>query len=307
MNRGTVNHMTIYALMNAFYVTYKDILDENAMIAGLFDILETNRLILSEKGGEQGGDNTGIAEDKEDKRVALRKELLINSGPASVCCYKAGNHTLYKLLKLRKSTLDKLSAALFLQAANEFVKNCTENMLALATSGVTVASLAKVSTAIVAFDKEKVEPVRHIKIITAVTSDIATIEKQSQVILNVELIDAMGIYEESNNKMYKEFMAMTRAPKVGVRKPTGPRATKALVKVKILHDLTMDPVVEAEVRFVGVRGVFKTDVNGELTAKLSIGAQMGKIVAVDFIAQNFVFTLTEEGYEIVIRLVPTGV
>ena len=43
------------------------------------------------------------------------------------------------------------------------------------------------------------------------------------------------------------------------------------------------------------------------TTKHKLGAGMCKLVGVDLVANSFAFTLTEVGYSIIIRMVPTGV
>ena len=163
MNRITVNHMKVYDMMNTFYLKYKAILSLNIMIAALFAMLEINRQKLITLGIAQGADNTGIADGKKDLRITLVKEILLNSGSASVCCYNLGNKDLYKKLKLRKWALNNMSGQLLVQAAESFVKDCTTNLALLVPSGVTAPGLAKISNAATAFSTDIEDPTINIK------------------------------------------------------------------------------------------------------------------------------------------------
>lgn len=307
MNKGLNNHMTIYGLLSLLYAKYKAILDLNIMIAALFINIELNRTELAKKIAKAGGDNTGIAEEKQVDRDALTNEILKNAGPASSCLIKKGKLIIGKKIKTTRWALNRMTAEELNAFAKMVVDECTLLLTDIVSSGVTAISLGKITTATGVFYTEKDEPTSNIKSVAIINEEIAVLDKINLDIMNNELKSAMMFYIDSEPVMYSEFLKNTKAPKVGVRKPTGKRAEKANVKVIVLHDLTSEPVVDAVIKYVGTRGSFNTDENGISNTMINLGPQLGKIVSVDMISQSFIFTLTEEGIVITIRLIPVGV
>jgi len=307
MNRGINNRLKSYALLNAFYIKYKAILDLNIMIMGYYLAIELNRGELEILIPQSTGDNSGIAQGKQVDRVTLTNEILINANTAASCLNKAGNLAKAKKLKISRSALNRMTADELNAFAIMVVSECTLLLTVLVGSGVTALTLAKITTAKNVFYNEKDEPITKIKSNATINEEIDVLDNTNQVIIRDELKGAMMFYMDSDPVMYSEFLRMTKAPKVGVRKPTGKRIVKFEVSVQLLHDLTSEPIKYGVVKFVNVRGSFITDENGMTKAMLPLGGQLGKVVAVDFINQNFVFTQTEAGYSIIIRMIPTGV
>ncbi len=307
MNRGINNRLKIYALLNAFYIKYKAIIDLNIMIMAYYIAIELNRVELELLIPQATGDNSGIALGKQVDRVTLTNEILKNSNTASSCLHKAGNLAMAKKLKITRSALNRMTADELNAFAIMVVSECTLLLTVLVGSGVTALTLAKITTAKNVFYNEKDEPITKIKSNATINEEIDVLDNTNQVIIRDELKGAMMFYMDSDPVMYSEFLRMTKAPKVGVRKPTGKRIVKFEASVQLLHDLTSEPIKYGVVKFVNVRGSFITDENGMTKAMLPLGGQLGKVVAVDFINQNFVFTQTEAGYSIVIRMIPTGV
>ena len=93
----------------------------------------------------------------------------------------------------------------------------------------------------------------------------------------------------------------------GTHKHNTPKVITADVTVTAIHDLTEEPIEGITGKFVGLATTYTTDINGMFTAKHKLGAGMCKLVGVDLVANSFAFTLTEAGYSIIIRMVPTGV
>ncbi len=307
MNKGLNNNLKVYAFLNAFYIKYKAKLDLNIMIAAFFVTIELNRGELEILIPQSTGDNSGIAKGKKVDRVRLTNEILKNANTAASCLHNAGNLAMAKKLKITRSALNKMTADELNAFAIMVVSECTLLLTDLVDSGVTALTLAKITTAKNLFYTEKDEPTAKIKSNATINEEIAVLDNTNQVIIRDELKGAMMFYMDSEPVMYSEFLKMTKAPKVGVRKPTGKRAIKFEASVQLLHDLTSEPIMYGVVKFVNVRGSFITDENGMAKAMLPLGAQLGKVVAVDFITQSFVFTQTEAGYSIIIRMIPTGV
>ena len=306
MNKEVRNRLTVDSLLNTFYLLYKAKLDLNVMIGALFVLLEVNRQKLILLGVDQRGDNTGIAEEKEDDKIVLVYEIIQNAGPARTFFLKNGKKDEANKLKFEPSYLKNMDAEGLKQTGIGMVNDLTKDLVYIGPSGVTALTLGKVTEAIEIFDTEIGKPLEKIKSKGQITSKITITDRANQVVLN-QLKDAMKFYITSDADMYNEFKSNCKAPKIGVRKATGPRVAKFEVTVEAIHDLTLEPIFEAIVKFANVRGNFITDVNGMIKAKLALGPQLGKIVAVDFINQSFVFTQTEAGYSIIIRMVPTGV
>ncbi len=307
MNKDVRNGLTVYGLLNTFYLKFKAVLDLNIMIAAIFILIEINRQKINVYAGGQGGDNSGIAEEKVDEKMALVFEILQNAGPARALYLKHGMKEKANKLKFTYSELMDMNAESLVHLATTMVADLTADLTFLIPSGVVAARLTLVTDAIEAFTEDTNKPLEKIKTKAGFTEKIDISYQENQVIIREQLKPGMRFYIKTDADMYSEFLRMTKAPKVGVRKPTGKRAIKANLKVTVIHDLTGETLQFVTLKMVGVRGSFITDENGVINLELILGAHMGKLVAVDMINQSFVFTLTETGYEVVIRMVPTGV
>ena len=307
MNKPTLNHIVIYDMLNTYYLKYKAKFLLLTLITSLFEIIEVNRQKLTLLGGSQGTDDKGIAEDISVNKNALVMQILLNAGPACSKFHKLLNNKLSVLLKFTKSKLLKMRPETLVQKANTVVETCTENIADLDGTGVTVASIALLSSAIADYLPEVNDSKIAIRNKTIVTKQIKTIVKLNTNIINNELKGAMSTIMVTEEVIYNEFIKMLVLPHEGVRKHLGPRPAKVLVVATVLDDNTSLPIMGAVIKYAGVRGSIKTDINGEASKEISEGAHLGKITALGYTTQSFAFTLTELGYAVTVRMIPIGV
>lgn len=137
-----------------------------------------------------------------------------------------------------------------------------------------------------------------------ITKQLNDTDKENCGLVTKELKPAMKIYMNTDKVMYSEFLGMTKAPKIGIRKHYGARPAKVLVLATVLDDTTSLPIVDAVTKYVGVRGSIKTDINGVASKEMPEGAHLGKVTALGYVSNSFAFALTELGYEVTIRMVP---
>ena len=307
MNKGNYLHMKQYDMLHTFYVKFKVKIDVIVFIATLFGVIEANRIKISLFGTKQGTVDTGIAEETSVLKIALAKAIRKNAGPATGKFKSLGKFKLATQLKISYAKMLKMRPEKLIEIANMVVATLTINIADLTGTGVTVATIATISDAVVAYTPEADASQAAIKSKTVVTENIKNAIIENSEIINNQLKPGMEIFMDTEADMYAEFLKDVELPHEGTNSKRAPAVPKAEVTLTFIHDLTEEPLVDVVTKFLGTRGSFTSDENGVIKAKLPLGDQLAKIISVDMLNKNYPFNLTEAGLVAVIRLIPTGV
>ncbi len=291
-------------MLDAYYKKYKVKIDIYTYLTILYGQIETNRQLLLPLGGKQGTDDTGIAEETSEAKIALVLEILQNAGPAASKFHHLGKKALSILLSFSYSDLIRMRPEILIQTSNTVVNTCTTNITDLTGTGVTIISLAKVTDAKEAYQPEVNASRIAIRDKTVVTVDISATISENQDIINNQLKGGMMVFMVTEKTMHAEFLKMIELPHEGVHSHHAPQGPKAIITINAVNDENSETLENVSVKIVGTRKTFKTDSSGMLAANILLGPGMGKAEKEGFVLQNFVFTLTDKGLVITIRMVP---
>ena len=307
MNKTDFEHDAVFAQVGTFYdanidkfVLYPNIIKTYAKVA-------LNHQTLHDLGIIQARNNKGLTVKKKTQQQLLANEILFNAGAAAGYYFSKNDMDNFNNLNYPAKSFPGKRPEVVLQIADAVVKLLTDNIADLAGTSVTLLTIAKISD-----ERDKFKEVMNIPIITRksktnVTKEIARIGKETFEIIRKELNNEMLVFMISDPKLYNDYIKVTKITNEGVHKHNTPKVITADVTVTAIHDVTEEPLEGITGKFVGLATTHTTDINGMFTTKHKLGAGMCKLVGVDLVANSFAFTLTEVGYSIIIRMVPTGV
>ena len=306
MNKNTYMHYTILCELHKFYETNVSKFTTYSLIIALFGLLELNRLILHDLGVDQGQDNTGSTVDKKLDKIALAGAIIEISDPMAAYYKNKKDLASYELMNFTEAKLIKMRPEKILQVSDAVKKFYNEHILELDGTGIKSAFMTKLEEKNTAFNSKANLPNELIKARTIITKYITKIDKEDTDIITTQLNRAMKVFKTSDPLLFDSYTKLAEITHEGVHYHNI-IVTKAPVSLSVVHDLTGEPLAEIPVKFSGIKGTFKTNAEGKILVNLPLGAYLGKIAFIDFIAQSFSFTLTEEGYELIIRMVPVGI
>ncbi len=306
MNKKNYGDYALYSELQTFYLSNAAVFLLLPIITAFFALIETNRQKIHTLGVQQGENNKGLAINKKALKVALATEIITNSDPACAYFTSIGDlvtsakltFIFYKLVLMRPEKL--------IQVAELVISLLTTHLLVLKDSGITAATILKITTAKAALELAADLPKSKIKARNTITKEIKKTDKENLSIIKSQLTKAMRIIIGSNEAVYNEYMKIIEPTNEGVHSHRD-TTVKAAYTLNMVHDLTLEPVVGAMFKITGISGSFITDAYGSLTTKLPIGIYTGKIVAINFVAQDITFTILADGLIQTIRLVPVGV
>jgi len=307
MNKTIYGHIVVFGEMDTFYVTNEGKFELYPNIKNSFLKIGTNNQILHDLGIIQKRNNKGITANKKKFKQLVANEILFNAGSAAGHYYNLNDMDNFNNLNFPVKSLIRKRPEVVLQIADYVIKFLTDNIADLSDTSVTIASIANLKNARDKFKGIMNTPNITLKAKTTVTKEIARIDKETFQIIRKELNNEMLVFIVSDAGLYNDYIKLTKITNEGAHKHNAPKIITAEVTVSVIHDLTGEPIEGVTGKFVGKKTTFITDVEGKFTAIIPLGAGLCKLVAVDFVAQSFAFTLTEEGYSIIIRMVPVGV
>ncbi len=307
MKKNIFGHIQVFGEVGIFY-------NENtAKFVGFPKLIATfgkvadRRQLLLDLGVIQGRNNKGLTSNKKLCKQELANEILFNAGAAAGHYFDVNDMDMFNNFDFPEKSFSKLRPEVMLQDSDRVVKLLTDNIGDLTGTGVTIISIAKIETA-----KDKFIAIMGVPIITRkakslVTKQISAVDKETFKIIRKELSNEMKVFLTSDPVLFNKFKKVIEITSEGAHTHRAPKVITAPVVVTAIHHLTEEPLVGISGKFVGNKTTFTTDVNGTFIAALPLGAGLGKLVGVDFVAQSFAFTLTAEGYTIIIRMIPTGI
>ncbi len=306
MKKGVYIHYAILSNLKTFYATYILIFVAYPFLITLFLLLESKRVLLHDLGVAQGSDDTGIAEKKYMFRVELVDKFQEVAEPMAALYKNRKDMENYRKMKFWRSNLIKARPEKLLQVVDGVIVYCGDNTADCTEAGNTTAKIATLQTA-----RDNFAPYANLsnttkKLKKGVTAKINAIDVEVGDILNNQLDGAMKAIKDLHPAAYAEYLLIVEPIREGVHSHNTIVA-KAPFRLTAVHDVTGEPVADAPLKISGVKGTFTTDANGIILANLPLGAYVGKIAFIDFVAQSFSFTLTADGIVLIIRLVPVGV
>jgi len=307
MKKNIFEHIEVFGQVGTFYDTNTDKFVLYPNIIKTYDKIAYNRQILLDLGIIQARNNKGLTAKKKTLKQLLANEILFNAGAASGYYFSIKDMDNFNNLNFPSKSFPKKRPEVVLQTADAVIKILTDNIADLTGTGVTLETIAKITDA-----RDQFKDVMNIPVITKkskanVTKEIARVDKKTFEIIRKELNNEMLVFMVSDSKLYNDYIKVIKITNEGTHKHHAPKVITAPVSVSAIHDVTGDPVEGVTGKFVGLRTTFITDAEGKFTAKVPLGAGLCKLVAVDFNGNSFAFTLTVEGYSIIIRMIPTGV
>ena len=305
MKKSVYIHYTVFSELNTFYLSNALKLALYPLIIALFGLIETNRQKLHTAGINQGTDNSGYTENKLILKLDLVSWILFHADPASVSLAKE-NLALSKQLTFKEAILKRMRPEKLLQIADFVIKSCTDNLLALVDTGITAATILKLSTSRDLFSPSANVPNLLIKAKTLVTKDINVTDRATVAIIKNQLNRAMKVIKKVDLVLYNDYVKITEITNEGAHSHHN-KVVKAPLTLFVVYDETDEPVVGAAIKIVNIRGTSNTDANGNVVINLPLGDIRGKIVAVDCVNQNFACTLTIDGLTLTIRMKALGV
>ena len=255
----------------------------------------------------QSRNNKGIATQKKTLKQLVANEILFNAGAAAGYYFSKKDMDNFNNVNFPAKSFSSKRPEVILQIADSVIKLLNDNILLFVGTGITIATIAKLTDARDKFKLVMNAPIMTRKAKTAVTKEISRVDKETFQIIRKELNNEMLVFMISDPKLYNDYIKVTEITNEGVHKHNAPKVITAEVTVTAIHDVTEEPLEGITGKFVGKATTYTTDINGIFTAKLKLGAGMCKLVGVDLVANSFAFTLTEAGYSIIIRMVPIGV
>jgi len=307
MNIHNFEHDAVFGQVGTFYLTFKDKFEEYPNLQKTFGKIADNHQLLHDLGIIQGRNNKGLTANKKTLKQLTANEILFNAGAAAGYYFSKKDMDSFNNLNFPAKSFPKKRPEVVLQTADFVIKFLTENIGDLAGTGVTIDSIAKIADA-----RDKFKDVMNIPIITRklkanVIKEIARVDKETFEIIRKELSNEMLVFMISDPKLYNDYLKVIEITNEGAHSHRAPKVITAPVNVSAVHDLTGEPVEGVSGKFVGIKTTFITDAEGKFTAQVPLGAGLCKLVAVDFNGESFAFTQTLEGYNITIRMVPSGV
>ena len=307
MKKQTYEHVAVYGQVGTFYDENLDKFTTYPNIIKSFTKISNNRQTLLDLGIIQNRNNTGIAANKKTSKQLVANEILFNAGAAAGHYFNLNDMDNFNNLNFPAKSFPRKRSEVVLQIADYVINFLTDNIADLSDTSVTVASIAVLKNARDKFKDIMNSPIMTRKAKTTITKEIARIDKETFQIIRKELNNEMLVFMVSDANLYNDYIKITKITNEGTHKHNTPKVITAPVTVSAIHDLTGEPVDGVIGKFVGKRTTFITDADGKFTSIQPLGAGLCKLVAVDFNVESFAFTLTEEGYSIIIRMVPTGV
>ena len=307
MNKPNFEHDAVFGQVGTFYLANKEKFVDYLNIQKTFGKIADNHQLLHDLGIIQGRNNKGLTANKKTLKQLLANEILFNAGGASGYYFSKKDMDSFNNLNFPAKSFPKKRPEVVLQTADYVITFLTENIGDLTGTGVTADSIAKIADA-----RDKFKDVMNIPIITRkskanVTKEIARVDKETFQIIRKELSNEMLVFMISDPKLYNDYLKVIEITNEGAHSHHAPKVITAPVNVTAIHDLTGEPVEGVSGKFIGLKTTFITDAEGKFTANVPLGAGLCKLVAVDFNGNSFAFTLTLEGYSIIIRMVPAGV
>ncbi len=306
MNKKNYGNYTEYSELQTFYLSNAAIFVLYPIIVAFFALIESNRHKIHILGVEQSKDNKGLAINKKALKITLANEIIVNADPACAYFTSIGDLVLSEQLKFVFYKLTRKRSEAQLQVADMVISTLTAHLLDLADSGITTATILKITNAKTALAVAADLPKATIKARATITKEIKKTDKENQGIIKTQLTKAIKVIKAPYEDVYNDYMKIIETVNEGTHSHHD-TTIKGVYKLILLHDLTLEPVVGAVIKITGQRGTFITDADGSITVTLPIGDYTGKIVAIDFVAQDFTFTLTVDGINETIRLIPVGV
>ena len=307
MKKSVLGHMDVYVMVDKFHLDNIPKFTAHANITATFGKIESNHTLIHDLGAIQSRNNKGLTADKKTNKQILAKQILLNSGVAAAYYSDKNNMDMFENFNFPPKSLARQRPEILLQTTDRVILLLTDNLLELAGTGITTATIADITTARGNFIAATKEPSASRKARTVITSRINKIDKETFQLIRKELSNQMLIFIISDPVLYANYLKVIDITAEGTHKHNKPKVITAEVTVNAIHDVTEEPLEGITGKFVGKATTYTTDVNGLFKAKHPLGAGLCKLVGVDFGAKSFAFTLTEAGYSIIIRMIPTGV
>lgn len=306
MRKGVYIHYAILGKLKTYYATYILLFAAYPFIITLFLLLETKRVLLHDLGISQGSDDTGIAEEKMIYKIELVDTFIDITDPLAALYKYRKDMENYRNLKFTRGKCLKARPEKLLQDVDGVIAFCALHVPDCTEAGIITGKITILTAARNKFAPYADLPNTTKKLKKGVTAKINAIDIEVADILTNQIDGAMKAIKDTQPEVYSEFTLILEPIHEGVHShniiiPKYPVAFTAI------HDLTGDPVENVPIKITGVKGSFTTNVDGKAFANLPVGIYIGKITYIDFLPQTFTITVTAEGVELTIRLVPVGV
>ena len=306
MKKGVYINYAILSNLKTYYAANILIFVAYPFLISLYLLLESKRVALHDLGIDQGSDNTGIAEKKYVFRIILVDTFLNITEPLAAYYKSKNDLENYRKLKFTRSQLLKARPEALLEIVDGVIAFCPLHQADCTTVGITAGKLAKLTADRNNFEPYANLPKKTIKLKKGITTKINTLNTEVSDIITFQLDGAMRAIIDDEPQAYSDYTLITEPIREGVHSHNIIVA-KAPVNFKAIHDLTGEPVADAPFKISGIKGTFTTNAEGKIMANLPLGVYICKIAFIDFVPQSFTFTLTAEGIELTIRMVPVGV
>lgn len=220
----------------------------------------------------QSEDNTGITEDKGLSRNNLAQVVFDHGqlagsyfiSQSDMDNFRKVDFKLYKLLKMKPEDLKV--------AARNMIAICTDKLIELGDHGITTASIATITTALVDFDPKSAEPKEVRTAHTVNTTAIKKDFKDMRVVRCIRLRRSLKAMEKTQNDLYLQLFALTYDDKLGVHSHRDPMISTSNLFVKVTDVATGDPLYGVSIKETGIEEVVLTDIHGMAEIEMSEGA-----------------------------------
>ena len=274
----------------------ENIVDVAVFTAVTEDIDEIDSIIaeIDKRTPDQSENKTGIAEDKESTSIVLIDEIYKHAQLAGSYFMKMGDMTNYNKVNFKLWKLKKMKPADLKIAATNIIKTCTTNLTVLLPYGITVLSIAKITTANAAYEIRSNEPKEKREANTVNTASINELFKQLTVVINIRLRGSLIIMKETKPDLYNLLYNLTFDDKIGAHSHFPVSVVTGHVILKAINSVTGEPIEGVSFRAVGYAQVSTTDNLGMAIIELPLGTQVLKMICFDYQANEITVEVTKE-------------
>ena len=287
-----------------FYLKNKTVLDTFLGIKKDFEANLAINVAIRKKLPLQSTDQSGNTTIKETDKIILVKAILKNTGPACSCFDSLGDTVNFNKIIFKEYLLLKDVPAELNANADIAIAVLTENILALGDYGITVASIAEITTAKIPYAAYSNLPEELRTASTVNTKGIKTLFVKLTHNLKVRLTNSMLLIRDSHPDLYELFMALVRNLIIGTHTHHDPAVVYGTVDLTVKNAATGERIPNVSVKTVGVDLVTLSNDLGMLEIELPIGTYVIKFVTFDFQEFQISVTVTEDDQSITVQLTP---